>query len=269
MAAPLMDSSFPLLRTDIPQSARIWNYWMGGKDYCEIDRVVGDRCIQDYPAITTIAEESGLFRRRVVDYLAAEAKVGQFIEIGCGLPNLSNTHDLAQRVIADARIIYADNDPLVLTHARALMTSNTAEGVVACIDADFHYPEPIISDASRVLDFDEPIAILALGVFGYARSYDDVRRVVSVLDAAAPSGSFLALWDGTSDDDGYCRMYETYLRSGATPYTPRTREQLLALLDGMEMIAPGLVPLFSWRPTEAQTDSVQPLPAYGALARKP
>ncbi|MDE1675582.1 SAM-dependent methyltransferase, partial [Nocardia gipuzkoensis] len=135
----------------IPHSARIWNYWMGGKDYYEIDRIAGDAGIEVDPDITTMAVQSRQFLIRAVRYLAGEVGIRQFLDIGTGLPTMQNTHEVAQSVTPDARIVYVDNDPLVLTHARALLTSTTPEGVTTYVDADYHDPERIIADAKNVL----------------------------------------------------------------------------------------------------------------------
>ncbi|WP_406238342.1 SAM-dependent methyltransferase [Nocardia sp. NBC_01009] len=136
---------------------------MGGKDYYEIDQIVGDSCVEKYPDITTMAVQSRQFLVRTVSYLAQQG-IRHFIDIGCGLPAMTNTHDIAQTVAPESSVIYVDDDPLVLTHARALLTATTWEGVTTCIDADFHDPELIISDTRNVFDFRQPIAVMFMGV---------------------------------------------------------------------------------------------------------
>ncbi|MEW1734357.1 SAM-dependent methyltransferase [Nocardia beijingensis] len=155
---------------ELASPARIWNYLSGGKDYYEIDRLVGDRCIETYPDITTVAIQSLQFRIRAVHYLAGQG-VGQFIDIGFGLPVKDPTHTVAQAVLPDARVVYVDHDPLVLTHARALFTSTTAEGILACIDSDVRGPERIIADAKHTLNSPEPIAVLLMGVLDTIEDY--------------------------------------------------------------------------------------------------
>ncbi|MEU6191476.1 SAM-dependent methyltransferase [Nocardia sp. NPDC047038] len=261
--------SFVLVRTDIPHCARIWNYWTGGKDHYEIDRIVGDRCIEINPDITTVAVQSRQFLIRAVRYLAAEQGVRQFLDIGCGLPSMLNTHEVAESVAPDARVVYVDNDPLVLTHARALLHSTTAEGVVACIDSDFRDPERIIADAENVLNFREPIAVMFMGVLGLVEDYDEVRRIVDTLMKAAPSGSFLVMWHGTDDSRMYVDMCHAYARHGGVPFTPRLRSEVEAVFDGLEMVEPGFVSITQWHPHETEIGEVRPVSAYGGVARKP
>ncbi|MGY1946314.1 SAM-dependent methyltransferase [Nocardia asiatica] len=243
------NDSFVLVRTDIPHSARIWNYWTGGKDYYEIDRIVGDRCIELNPDITTMAVQSRQFLIRTVRYLAAEQGVRQFLDIGCGLPTMLNTHEVAEAVAPDTRVIYVDNDPLVLTHARALMYSTTAEGVV--------------------LNFRKPIAVMFMGVLGLVEAYDEVRRIVDTLMGAAPSGSYLVMWHGTDDSRMYVDMCHAYASHGGVPFIPRLRSQVEAVFDGLEMVEPGFVSITQWHAPEAEVGEVRPVSAYGAVARKP
>ncbi|MEU5764174.1 SAM-dependent methyltransferase [Nocardia sp. NPDC047648] len=263
------NDSFVLVRTDIPHSARIWNYWTGGKDYYEIDRIVGDRCIEINPDITTMAVQSRQFLIRTVRYLAAERGVRQFLDIGCGLPTMLNTHEVAEAVAPEARVIYVDNDPLVLTHARALMYSTTAEGVVTYIDSDFRDPERIIAEAKNVLNFREPIAVMFMGVLGLVEDYDEVRRIVDTLMAAAPSGSFLLMWHGTDDSRRYVDMCHAYASHGGVPFIPRLRSQVEAVFDSLEMVEPGFVSITQWHAPEAEVGEARPVSACGAVARKP
>ncbi|WP_068056293.1 SAM-dependent methyltransferase [Nocardia xishanensis] len=257
------------VRADIPQSARIWNYWMGGKDYYEIDRIVGEECRAIYPDVTAIARQSQQFLARTVIYLTAEAGVRQFIDIGCGLPALYNTHSIAQGIAPESRIVYVDHDPLVLTHARAMLTSTTPEGFTFPLDVDFHDTDRMLADSKIVLDFGKPIAVMFMGVLGYAKNYDLARQIVRTVTDLVPSGSYLALWDGTDDHPDYIRMCEHYNRSGAVPYTPRTRQQFHKLFDGWEFVDPGLVAINQWRPPSTEIGQATPLPACGALAHLP
>ncbi|WP_067473488.1 SAM-dependent methyltransferase [Nocardia amamiensis] len=268
MAAELGDE-LPLIRTDIPQSARIWNYWMGGKDFYEIDRIAGDVGIEVDPDITTMAVQSRQFLIRAVGYLAREAGVRQFLDIGCGLPTMHNTHEVAQAVCPESRIVYVDNDPLVLTHAWALLTSTTPEGLVAYIDADYHDSERIIADAKNVLNFHEPIAVMFMGVLGHAKTYDELLRIVRTVMDAVPPGSYLAMWDGTDDSTAYVTLWENYTRTGGTPYTPRPQAQIKAVFDELEMVEPGFVSITQWRSGDTAVGEIRPISAYGATARKP
>lgn len=258
----------PLIRTDIPHSARIRNYWLGGKDYYEIDRHAGDAAIEVDPDITTMMLQGRQFLIRVVEFLAT-AGIRQFLDVGAGLPTTPNTHEIAQSINPESRVIYVDNDPLVLTHARALLTSTTPEGVTTQIDSDFHFPEQILADARNVLRFDEPIAVLFMGVLGYANSHNDLLRIVQTLLHAVPSGSYLALWDGTDDSPAYVTLCENYTGTGATPYVPRPQAQIRVVFDGLELVEPGFTSITQWRAADIEVGETRPISAYGAVARKP
>src|SRR5918992_651299 len=181
----------------VPQSARIWNYWLGGKDNYLIDREVGDSFREIYPPIVDIARAQRQFLARAVRFLAGEAGIRQFLDIGTGLPTVDNTHEIAQRVAPEALIVYADNDPLVLMHARALLTS-TPEGVTRYVDADLHDPDAVLRGAAETLDFTQPIAITLMGILGHITDYTEARSIVKRLLDPLPSGSYLAISDGTN-----------------------------------------------------------------------
>ncbi|MBF6327782.1 SAM-dependent methyltransferase [Nocardia transvalensis] len=257
------------IRTDIPHSARIWNYWMGGKDNYDIDRQVGEASLEIDPDIGAMATESRRFLIRAVKHLAGEAGIAQFLDIGTGLPTMQNTHEVAQSIVPDARIVYVDNDPLVLTHARALLTSTTDEGVTTYIEADFHNPEQIVEEARNVLNFTKPIGVMFMGVLGHARTYEDLRRIVNTVMAAVPSGSYLVYWDGTTDSPHYVRMCDEYAKSGGVPYYPRTQDELRAVFEGLELLDPGFGPITHWRRPELELARVREIAAYGGVARKP
>lgn len=259
----------PLIRTDIPHSARIWNYWMGGKDYYEIDRIAGDAGVEVDPDITTMAVQSRQFLIRAVRYLGTQHGIRQFLDIGTGLPTMQNTHEVAQSVAPESKIVYVDNDPLVLTHARALLTSTTPEGVTTYIDADFQYPEQIIADAQNVLNFNEPVAVMFMGVLGHAKSYEDLIRIVHTVMGAVPSGSYLVLWDGTDDSQAYVTLCENYTGTGGAPYTPRPQAEIQSVFDGLEMVEPGFVSITQWQAGVTEVGATRPISAYGAVARKP
>ncbi|MET8873795.1 SAM-dependent methyltransferase [Nocardia sp. NPDC004604] len=258
----------PLIRTDIPHSARIWNYWMGGKDYYEIDRIAGDAGIEVDPDITTMAVQSRQFLIRAVRYLASVG-IRQFLDIGTGLPTMQNTHEVAQSVAPESKVVYVDNDPLVLATARALLTSTTPEGVTTYVDADFHDPELIVSDARNVLNFNEPIAVMFMGVLGHAKSYEDLLRIVHTVLAAVPSGSFLVMWDGTDDSKDYVTLCENYTGTGGVPYVPRPQAEIRAVFDGLELVEPGFASITQWRADATEVGEIRPISAYGAVARKP
>ncbi|WP_280371371.1 SAM-dependent methyltransferase [Nocardia wallacei] len=257
------------IRTDIPHSARIWNYWMGGKDNYDIDREVGDASLQIDPDIGTMATESRRFLIRAVTHLAQDVGIRQFLDIGTGLPTMQNTHQVAQSIVPDARIVYVDNDPLVLTHARALLTSTTHEGVTTYIESDFHEPEQIVADAKNILNFTQPIGVMFMGVLGHARTYDDLLRIVHTVLDSVPSDSHLVYWDGTVDSPTYVAMCEEYAKSGGAPYYPRTQEQLRAVFEGYELLEPGFGKITHWRRPEQELAGLREIAAYGGVARKP
>jgi hypothetical protein len=247
----------------------VWLLWLGGKDNYEVDRTVGDALAAVYPDIVTMAQQSRQFLIRVVRFLAGEAGMRQFLDIGTGLPTMQNTHEVAQQIAPESRIVYVDNDPLVLLHARVLLSNTTPEGVTTYVDADFHNPDLIISDARNVLNFRQPIAVMFMGVLGHASSFDKMRSIVARVMDAVPSGSYLVLWDGTDDDKAYCEACAKWAETGAVPYVPRSVEQIRQCFDGLEMVDPGLVQITQWRPAITEIGKDQPISAYGAVARKP
>ncbi|MFI5719110.1 SAM-dependent methyltransferase [Nocardia sp. NPDC051750] len=256
-------------RTDIPHPARIWNYWMGGTDYYDVDRIAGDAGIATYPGIIAMATQSRRFLLRAVRYLAQEKGIRQFLDIGTGLPTMQNTHEVAQGVAPESKVVYVDNDPLVLAHARMLLTSGTDEGVTTYIDADYHHPELIVADARHILNFTEPVAVMFMGVLGHARSYADMLRIVRTVLEATPAGSYLILWDGTDDSEAYVRLCAGYTDTGGAPYIPRPRTEIRAVFDGLDLVEPGFVSVARWRPETSDPGDIEPIPAYGGVARKP
>jgi hypothetical protein len=266
MAEPTSSSRFD---TSVPHSARIWNYWMGGKDNFAVDREAGDAYIEKFPGVVPLAKQSRRFLIRAVSYLAAEEGIRQFLDIGTGLPAMDNTHEVAQRVAPDARVVYVDNDPLVLAHARALLTNTTDEGVTDYVDADFHDPDQIVADARNILNFTQPIAVMFMGVLGHVADYDEVRSIVARVMAAVPSGSYLVLWDSTNTSEGFDEAQQGYDDTGAVPYVLRSPEQIGRCFEGLDMLEPGLVSISLWRPDPADVGTVEAVDGYGAVARKP
>jgi hypothetical protein len=261
----------PEINTSVPQSARIWNYWLGGKDYYPVDRAAGDQYREVFPGIVDVARASRGFLVRAVRYLAGEAGVRQFLDIGTGLPTADNTHQVAQRVAPEARIVYVDNDPLVLTHARALLTS-TPQGATDYVDADLREPDKILDAAAGTLDFDKPIALMLMGVLGHVAEYDEARAIVRRLLAGLPSGSYFALNDGTNViSRAFEEAQEGYNQSGAVPYRLRSPEQIAGFFEGLEVVEPGVVSCPRWRPDPADTSGGLPVEvdAFGGVGRKP
>ncbi|NGO70142.1 SAM-dependent methyltransferase [Streptomyces boncukensis] len=254
--------------TTVPHSARIWDYWSGGKDFYDVDRQAGDRVQQVYPDVFTFARVGRHFIGRTVRYLVEEAGIRQFLDIGTGLPTVDNTHEVAQRAAPESRIVYVDNDPLVLAHAHALLTSSP-QGATDYIEADVADPAGILEAAARTLDFDRPVAVMLMGILAHVPEHDEARSIVRQLMDAVTPGSHLAVRDGTNTDARYVRALEGYNRSGAVPYRPREPEQVAAFLDGLELVEPGFVPCPQWRPEAADVGPLPQVPLYGGVGRKP
>jgi S-adenosyl methyltransferase len=258
----------PEIDTTVSHSARIWDYWLGGKDNYPVDREVGDRIEELLPDIVGQARADRLFLGRVVRFLAGEAGVRQFLDIGTGLPTASNTHETAQQAAPESRVVYVDNDPLVLAHARALLTSSP-QGNTAYLDADLRDPGAILAEAARTLDFARPVAVMLVGVLHCIPDDGDPWGIVKQVMAAVPSGSYLVVGHPASDVQAAAAAQAT---SGlntrlAEPVTFRPRDQVARFLDGLEILEPGLVSYSQWRPGP-DAGTVQPVPAWCAVARK-
>jgi S-adenosyl methyltransferase len=260
----------PEIDASVPNSARIWNYWLGGKDHYPVDRRAGDAYRAIYPEIVDVARASRQFLARAVRYLAGEAQVRQFLDIGTGLPTFNNTHDVAQRVAPDTRVVYVDNDPVVLAHARALLTSTRA--VTAYVDADLRDPDTILAAAARTLDFTQPIGLMLLGILGHIDDDDEARSIVRRLLGALPAGSYLTICDGTNDlFEAGVEAQRRYNESGAMPYRLRSAQQIADFFEGTELVEPGVVSCPLWRPDPV--DVRRGLPAemdqVAGMGRKP
>ncbi len=256
----------PDIDSSVPHSARIWNFWLGGKDNYPVDQQVGREFQQVYPGIVDVARGVRYFLARAVRQLAGEAGISQFLDIGTGLPTVDNTHEVAQRVNPACRIVYVDNDPLVLVHARALLTS-TPEGACDYIDADVRDPEPILAAAATSLDFSQPVALMLLGILGHVADYDQARSIVATLTDALPPGSFMTLSDGANTSAARQEAHRRYAGTGAVPYVLRSPEQIQGFFDGLELLEPGVVPVSQWRPDPAPFPPAH-VDTYGGVARK-
>jgi hypothetical protein len=273
------DSAFPrgeadkdlLARIDTtkPHSARVWNYWIGGTDHYPIDREVGEQVAEVYPGIVDVARHSRAFLGRVVRYLAGEAEVRQFLDIGSGLPTHDNTHEVAQRVAPESRVVYVDNDPLVLVHAQALL-AGTPDGACAYVDADVHDPGTIVDEAAKTLDFTQPIGLMMLGIMGNVADDSEAYEIVRHLLAAVPVGSYLALNDGTNVVDPEASAEAERRRADAgDPYRLRTYEQITRFFDGLELVEPGVVSASRWRPEAGPSGLPDEVAAFCGVGRKP
>jgi hypothetical protein len=257
--------------TTVPHSARIWNYWLGGKDNYAVDRAAGDQFLATFPDIAVIARATRAFMGRAVRYLAGEAGVRQFLDIGTGLPTFNSTHEIAQSVAPESRIVYVDNDPVVLTHATALLTGN-AEGATDYLDADLRDPDKILAGAAKTLDFTRPVALLLLGIMGHITDDGHAQSIVARLMDAVPPGSYLVLSDGTNVVHGAAGQaaQDDYNESGAVPYCLRSPAQLARFFAGLHLVEPGLVSVSRWRPDGTSLGGTPPaeVDALGAVGRK-
>jgi O-methyltransferase involved in polyketide biosynthesis len=255
--------------TTSPHSARIWNYWLGGKDNYAVDRQAGEQTIAVLPEIVDIARASRQFLVRVVRYLAADAGIRQFLDIGTGLPTVNNTHQVAQQVAPESRVVYVDNDPLVLVHARALLTTSP-EGATDYIEADARDVGTILERAAATLDFTRPVAITMLGILPFIGDDNEAKAIVTGLLAVVPTGSYLAITHSTSEVSGE-RVIEAvrqWNQVAPTPYRLRSPEQIAAFFEGLELIEPGVVPCPRWRPEPDNIGNVQDMDEFCALGRK-
>jgi hypothetical protein len=259
------DAARTAIDTTVPHSARIWNYWLGGKDNYAVDREAGDQYRDIFSGIAVVARTSRAFLTRAVRYLAGEAGIRQFLDIGTGLPTADNTHEVAQRVARESRIVYVDNDPLVLAHARALLTS-APEGSTEYLDADIRNPEAILEQARTLLDFSRPVALMLMGIMGHftdEEAYPIVRRLL----AGLPPGSYFALYDGANTNAAFKAAQQGYNDSGAVPYYLRSPEQFARFFEGLELVEPGVVPVPHWHP-DPDAEPVE-IYSYCGVARKP
>ena len=256
--------------TSVAQNARVWNYWLGGKDNYAADREAGAAVQQMFPSIVDVARADRAFLGRVMRHLAGNEGVRQFLDIGTGLPTSANTHEVAQQIAPESRVVYVDNDPLVLAHARALLTS-TPEGKTVYIDADARDPRRILEVAAETLDFERPVGVILLGILNFILDAAEAKRVVSVLVDAVPSGSFLAITHPTLELGGAANAEAMafWNANAKPPITARTCAEVTEFFHGLELLEPGIVPCSRWRPDDAELGEIRDVPQFGAVARKP
>ncbi|MFD0686422.1 SAM-dependent methyltransferase [Actinomadura fibrosa] len=246
------DNEAPEIDTSVPHSARIWDYWLGGKENYPVDREAGDAVLQVLPSIATSAKQDRAFLGRAVRFLVKEG-IRQFLDLGTGLPTVDNTHEVAQRVAPESRIVYVDNDPLVLLHARALLQSSE-QGSCDYVQADIRDTATVLEEAAKSLDFDRPVALMLLGVLNHILDDDEALRIVAgVLERLVP-GSYLVIshtCDATTDElDGEAmrQAVRTVMERGGTPIRARSPEEIERLFAGTELLEPGVVSCSRWRP---------------------
>jgi S-adenosyl methyltransferase len=258
----------PEINTNIPQTARIWNYWLGGKDNFPVDRQVGDQVLEAFPAIVENARASRAFLARAVRYLAGEVGIRQFLDIGTGLPTANNTHQVAQSVAPESRIVYVDNDPIVLVHARALLTSSP-QGVTAYVDADLRDPDTILQQAGRTLDFSQPVAIMLMGILGHIADDDEAQSIVKRLLDGVPSGSYLTMNDGSDTSEEVVEAARIWNQSANPTYHLRSPERIARFFDGLKLVEPGVVSPPRWRPEPSPSGPPAAIDSYCGVGRKP
>jgi hypothetical protein len=252
----------------VAHQARVYDYWLGGKDNFAADREAGDKALAEYPHLAMAVRANRAFLVRAVRYLAGEAGIRQFLDIGTGIPTANNTHEVAQEVAPDSRIVYVDNDPVVLLHARALLTSNE-EGGCAYVDADFRNPGKILAQAAELLDLGKPTALMLLGILQLIPDEDEPYRIVRTLLAALPPGSYLTITHPAGDIDPRSLKAAAVLDGlSAEKRTLRTRDQVATFFHGLDMVPPGLVQVSKWRP-ESGVQAAAPASRWAGVGRKP
>jgi hypothetical protein len=234
--------------TSVAHPARVWDYWLGGKDNYPADQEVGDHLNETMPEVVIWARADREFLGRAIRYMVGEAGLRQFLDIGTGIPTVDNTHEVAQGLAPESRIVYVDNDPIVLAHARALLDSSP-EGATDYIDADLRNPDAILEAAARTLDFGRPVGITLLGILEFVTT-DEAYTIVNRLMDAVPSGSHLGIACPTDEvnTEAMRQVIQNWNDSGATPAVLRSAAELTRFFDGLELLEPGLVSLPQWRP---------------------
>ena len=256
--------------TGTAHSARIYNYWLGGKDNFPADREAAEAAIAANPGIVGDVQANRAFLARVVSYLVADAGIRQFLDIGTGLPTADNTHEVAQRLAPGSRVVYVDNDPIVLAHARALLTSSP-QGMTAYLEADLADPDTILKSAARTLDFSQPVALMLLIFLHLIPDAAEPAKIVARLMNALPAGSYLVLAHPASDIRA-AQMAEMTRRVNERMSGPRAtmrdRAAITRFFDGLELIEPGVVQPQQWRPEPGMLSPPQ-VTAWCGVARKP
>jgi hypothetical protein len=258
----------PRFNARVPNIARVYDYWLGGKDNFEADRKVGDLILQSDPGVAFSVRANRAFHTRAVRYLVEEAGIRQFLDIGTGIPAADNTHEVAQAIAPDSRIVYVDNDPVVLNHAKALLTS-TPEGACAYLDADLRDPGSILAEAADTLDFSQPVAVMLIAILHWLPDEADPARIVTELVDAVPAGSYLALSHMAKDVNARVRA-DTGARVSQfmKPPTFRDREVISRYFDGLDLVDPGVVLVSEWRP-DSDLEASSPAYLWGGVASKP
>jgi hypothetical protein len=256
------------VNTNIPHPARVYDAWLGGKDNFAADRAAAEAGLQAFPSTGKSVRANRAFLARTVEYLVAEAGIRQFLDIGTGLPSANNTHEVAQAVAPESRVVYVDNDPIVLVHAEALLTSSDA-GATAYIDADLRDPGTILQEAARTLDFSQPVAVMLVAVLHFVADNADPYGITKTLMDAVPAGSHLVVSHTAKDifPEEMAAFERAMNEKSAEQVTLRDREQITGFFDGLELIEPGVVEVPKWRP-RSDLEASAPAALWGGVARK-
>ncbi|HYB16991.1 MAG TPA: SAM-dependent methyltransferase [Streptosporangiaceae bacterium] len=259
----------PDFDTSVPHIARVYDYWLGGKDNFAADREMGERTLKAYPNLVYSVRANRAFLTRTVRFLAAGMGIRQFLDIGTGIPTANNTHEVAQRAAPECRIVYVDNDPIVLSHAQALLKSDP-QGACAYLDADLRDPEKILAGAADTLDFSKPVAVMLIAVMHFIGDDAEASAIINKLTDACVPGSSVAISHAAADIDAeqQTEMVRRLNQSVAEKATLRDRAGVTRLFDGLELIEPGVVRVTEWRP-DSQLEAVSPTGLWGGVARKP
>ena len=262
-------SELPKIDTGVAHIARVYDYWLGGKDNFAVDREIGDKVLQIHPETALSVRANRAFLARSVRYLAREAGIRQFLDVGTGLPSANNTHEVAQAIAPDSKVVYVDNDPIVLAHARALMTSSR-QGETGYLDADIKDPQDILAGAAELIDFTRPVAVMLVAVLHMLRDDEAPGDVVEGFMAAVPAGSFLVISHLASDvqRETMAEMGRRLNESMTQQFTMRTHAQVTRFFDGLTLVEPGVVLTHEWRQDSAET-AASPGVLWAGVARKP
>jgi S-adenosyl methyltransferase len=256
--------------TTVAHPARVYDYWLGGKDNFAADREAAEQVIAARPTILRDIRANREFLHRAVRYLAAEAGIRQFLDVGTGIPTSPNVHEIAQEIAPGARVVYADNDPIVLSHARALLTS-TPEGMTAYVDADLRRPDEILGHARQTLDFTRPVAVVLVGIMHLISDEEDPYGLAARLMAATVGGSYLVITQPASDihADVAAEGARRYNERVATKQTRRSRAEVARFVEGLDVVEPGIVQFHRWRPAPGVNVDDYEVSGWGVVARKP
>ncbi len=254
--------------TGVAHVARVYDYWLGGKDNFAADRAAGDQAIKAFPDIVLSARANRAFQARAVRFLAGEAGIRQFLDIGTGIPKMNHTHEVAQSVAPQSRVVYADNDPIVLAHARVLLTSHP-DGATGYLDADLRDPRKILDGAARLLDFRRPAAVMLMAILQHIGDEEDPYKIVATLMAALPPGSYLTLSHPAKDinAESMAKMAGILNQMMAEKVTFRDRPAVARFFDGLELVEPGMVQASKWRPA-TDAEAASPAALWAGVARK-